>query len=320
MADVEFLVIGAGAAGLGAARELAARGRDVLLVDPEARVGGVMQSERVRGYLVEAGPNTFRLSASLVEFVERIGVSGILRPAAPASRERFLLRGGQLRPVPMGPGAFLATPLLSARGKLRLLAEPFLRRGDATGESVAAFLARRLGAEVVDALVGPFLTGVYAGDEAQLGAEAVFPSLTELERRYGSLALGGIRSAWAGRGGRTARGRPGTWSAADGAAGLAAALASGLSTPPRLETRAVSLRREGDAWRVVLRGPGGEEEVRAAGVVVATPAPEAAELLGNVDADAAALLAKIEYAPIVTVALGADPARTLRPIRGFGFL
>jgi oxygen-dependent protoporphyrinogen oxidase len=97
--------------------------------------------------------------------------------------------------VPLSPLAFVTTPLLSRAGKWRMLREPFLRSGDAASESVAAFVERRLGREAVDALVGPFLVGVYAGDERQLGAEAVFPTLVSAEREHGSIALGLLRRA-----------------------------------------------------------------------------------------------------------------------------
>jgi oxygen-dependent protoporphyrinogen oxidase len=125
--------------------------------------------------------NAWRLGSS-APLVREQGVSQRLLKALPASGERFLVRGGRLVPVPMGPVAFARTPLLTRGGKLRLLAEPFVRGGDPSGESVAEFAARRFGREARDALIAPFLTGVYAGDENQLGAEAVFPSLVAAER------------------------------------------------------------------------------------------------------------------------------------------
>src|SRR4030095_16600573 len=102
---------------------------------------------------------------------------------------------------------------------------PFVARGAGTSETVAAFVERRLGREAVDALVGPFLVGVYAGDEAQLGAEAVFPSLVAAEREDGSTVRGLLRRAVPGG---APRGLAGTWSAREGLGGLAALLASRL--------------------------------------------------------------------------------------------
>lgn len=214
-ADADVAVIGAGAAGLAAATALRAAGREVLVLEAAARAGGAAWTEAREGYLVERGPNALRLGPGALAFVRAAGLEAQLVAASPAGRERFLLRAGRLVPVPMGPLALARSPLLSARAKARLLAEPFVRRGDGQGESVAGFCARRLGREAVEALVGPFLTGVYAGDEHALGAAAVFPSLVEAERSHGSIARGLLAGALArGR----PRGRAGSWSAAGGSA------------------------------------------------------------------------------------------------------
>ncbi|HEY8494866.1 MAG TPA: protoporphyrinogen oxidase, partial [Myxococcota bacterium] len=189
-ADVEVVVVGAGAAGLAAATALRAAGREVVVLEAAARAGGSAWTETDAGYRFERGANTLRLGPATLAFLRAAGLEARLLAASPASRERFLLRAGRLVPVPLSPLALATTPLLSARGKLRLLAEPFVRRGDPTGESVAEFTARRLGREALEALVGPFLTGVYAGDERELGAEAVFPSLVDAERRSGSIVRG----------------------------------------------------------------------------------------------------------------------------------
>jgi oxygen-dependent protoporphyrinogen oxidase len=219
--------------------------------------------------------------------------------------------------VPLSPPALIATKLLSTRGKLRLLAEPFVRRGDASGESVAEFARRRLGREALEGLIGPFLTGVYAGDERELGAEAVFASWVEHERRFGSIALGALFSA-ARR--RRERGWRGSWGAAQGFGPFARHLAERLVEPPTLRTRVSEVSRDGAAWRVALRGPNGESELRASRVVVAAPAHEAAVLLRAADADLAGALGEISYAPVAGVALGVDPADVRTPIDGFGFL
>ena len=105
------------------------------------------------------------------------------REALDKQEVEMIMRGEELTPVPMSPVALVRTPLLTAGGKLRLLAEPLMRRRDGREETVAEFAGRRLGREAVDNLVGPFLTGVYAGDEKQLGAAAVFGSLVENEQR-----------------------------------------------------------------------------------------------------------------------------------------
>ncbi len=312
--DVDCVVVGAGAAGLAAATTLRAAGREVLVLEAAARAGGSAWTERCDGYLVERGANAFRLGPGALTFLRAAGLEALALPAAPASRERFLLRGGRLVPVPMGPLALARTPLLSARGKLRLLAEPFVRRGDPSGESVAEFATRRLGPEVVSALLGPFLTGVYAGDETRLGAEAVFPSLVAAERRSGSIARGLLASAFdRGR----PRGRAGSWSTADGLQGLIEALATPLGPALRLSSKVSEIRFEDGVYYIEIEG---QSSVLSGAVVVALPAPVSAPLLASLDPEAARELAAIEYAPVASVSFGVDPGALRERVRGFGFL
>jgi len=313
--DVEVLVIGAGIAGLAAARDLAAAGVRPLVVAADPEPGGVMQTIAVDGYRMEAGPNTFQARASLCAFADRHGLWPTLIEARPESRRRSLFRDGTLVNVPGGPFGAVGTPLLSTAAKLRVLGEPFRRRGDPTGESVHDFFARRLGPEVATEVVGAFLTGVYAGDERELGVEAVFPALVELERSHGSLLRGALAGAFRSRD-EGERGRAGSWSSPDGLGAFAEALAGGLPEPVRTGTSVQALSRDPAGWRADL----GDEAVRARHVVVATPSYAAAELLATVDAGAAEGLSAIDYAPIVALGLGVQPADVKQPIEGFGFI
>jgi oxygen-dependent protoporphyrinogen oxidase len=315
--EVECAVVGAGIAGLAAATTLRASGREVLVLDAAACAGGAARSESIDGHLVERGPNTFRVPAAMDAFLRAHALDALLEPASPASRARFLVRGGSLVPVPMGPIAFARSPLLTAGGKLRLLAEPFVRRGDPRGESVAAFAKRRFGCETRDALIGPFLTGIYAGDETQLGVEAVFPSLAAAELRSGSVVRGLVAQAL--RGGAP-KGRPGTWSARGGIGALAAALAAPLGTRLRLASPVSSITFEEGGYRLALAGKSGEADLRARSLVVAVPAAEGAALFAELDADVAKALGEIVYAPVASVSLSLAAGSTREPVRGFGFL
>jgi oxygen-dependent protoporphyrinogen oxidase len=317
MSDVECVVVGAGVAGLAAAAALRRAGREVLVLEAEVRAGGTAISERIDDHLVERGPNTFRVPPAMAGFAQEQGLVTLLEKAQPASRERFLVRGGRLTPVPMSPVAFLRTPLLTRAGKLRLLAEPFVRRGDPSGESVAEFSERRLGREARDGLIAPFLTGVYAGDENQLGAEAVFPTLVEAERRSGSIARGilsrALRSGSKGSFG-------GTWSATGGIAALTGALASSLGPALRLRARASAIAFEGGVHRIEIEAEGRSETIRARALVLAAPAHAAAPLLGGLDAEAAKALASIDHAPVASVSLSIARGATRVPVHGFGYL
>jgi len=316
-ADVGAVVVGAGIAGLAAALELQASVREVIAIDAADRPGGVMRTDHVSGYVIERGPNTIQVKAPLLRLLDRHGLRELLLAAQPASRLRFVVRDRELLPVPSSPVGFSRTRLLSVRGKLRLLSEPLRVRRDATGESVAAFAGRRFGDEAVSRLIGPFLTGVYAGDEHELGAEAVLGGLVELERRFGSVALGLVGTALARRRGR---GLPGSYSALQGLGPFARSLAERLYDPPALGARLVGLARDGALWRVSISSSSGESEMRTSRVVIATGASEAARLLRGTHPELADALDGIAYVPIVGIPVGVDPARVARKIEGFGFL
>jgi len=315
--DVGAVVVGGGIAGLAAALELEKYVSEVVLFDASDRPGGVMRTDHAGGFVVERGPNTLQLKGPMLTALRAWGLDGALARALPASRRRYVWRDGALQAAPLSAVGLATTELLSLRGKLRLLAEPFVRGRDGGGESVDGFVRRRLGPEALERLVAPFLTGVYAGDETQLGAEAVFGRLVEYERRFGSIVLGGA-AALLSRGGE--RGLSGTWSAPDGLGPFARHLAERLAEPPAHGARVTALARDGNAWRIEVETAGGASAVRAGRVVLAVPAPVVAGLLAGIDPRAAELLRGVRYAPIVSLPLGVPRSAFQRPPDGFGFL
>ncbi len=314
--EVEVAVIGAGVAGLAAALELSAGGAEVAVLEAGAAPGGALQSESAGGFLFERGANAFQVKPAALAFLRRHGLADRLLEAGPEARLRYLLRESGLEAVPTSLAGALRTPLLSVRGKLRALGEPFVPRGDAAHESVAAFVSRRLGQEVLDGLVAPFLIGVYAGDETRLGAEAVFPALVGFERERGSIARGALAAA---RDRARPRGLPGSWSLREGLGALGRAMAERLGERVALGARAEALAREGTGFRIEWGGArsGG---LRARSVVLALPAHRAPPLVRSLDPELAEGLARVEYAPLASVGVAVDPAAARVPIRGFGFL
>ncbi len=311
--DVAAIVVGGGVAGLAAGLELQSAFGEVVVIDASDRPGGVMRTDHVSGFVIERGPSTVQVKAPMLRFLKKLGLEGALLKAQPAGRQRYVFHDRGLVQVPTSPLGLLRTPLLSKAGKLRMLAEPLIPRGDPSSETVARYVGRRLGSEVVSRLVGPFLTGVYAGDEDRLGATAVFPSLT----RHRSMAVGLLAQ---GLGRLRRRGLRGSYSSVGGLGPFARTLAERLVEPPALRTRATALWREGSSWHVELSGPGGGRALSSPRVVVATPAAEASQLLRSASPEVAQALAGIEYAPIVGVPLGVEPAAVRTPIEGFGFL
>src|SRR5262245_12277429 len=193
--NFDSVIIGAGVSGLVAAHRLKKMGRDPLLIESGDRVGGVIQSREVEGFLIECGPNSLRGSHEFLDLVEELNLTGELITAdhrAPA----YIYADGRLQAAPMSPPALLKTKLISNAAKLRLLLEPFVKaRREGGEESIASFVRRRLGDEILERMVAPFLSGVYAGDPEELSVQACFPKLAEFEAESGGILRGALRAA-----------------------------------------------------------------------------------------------------------------------------
>ncbi|PCJ51475.1 MAG: protoporphyrinogen oxidase [Candidatus Hydrogenedentota bacterium] len=189
-AHKKVIVLGAGISGLCTANRLCESyaSDEVLVLDGAEKAGGYIQSERVDGYLCDRGPNGFLSKEPLtLEWIEELGLSGELVRANEASAHRFLLLEDGLVEI-QPPPAFLFSPILSVKGKLRLALEPFIsRKTDDAPESVWNFASRRIGSEAADTLVSAMVLGVFGGDAHGLSLAHCFPRMAEMESKHGGL-------------------------------------------------------------------------------------------------------------------------------------
>lgn len=314
-------IIGAGIAGLAAAYELHRRGLDVTVFEATDRIGGFIQSKRIDGFLVELGPQTLqRTSADLEELLRRIDLEDRCIAAQPVASKRFIVRGSQPIPLPRSPRELLHTPLLSGRARLRLLAEPFIPRAHrSTEESVAQFARRRLGPEVLDYLVEPFVAGIFAGDPARLSVRHAFPKLFELEQTYGSLFWGSIRDRLKKR--HDIAPRRSMFSFVEGLGMLPQALAERLPSPAILRNAEVLAIRwdEKNPWTLSFRKDGRALTRFFDVIVCATPLHRLAQIqiLPPLNRQP---LTTVEHPPIALVALGFRREQVAHPLDGFGML
>lgn len=325
------VVIGGGLSGLAAARavldQAAARGVEVrlTLLEREAVLGGKIQTVREEGYLCEAGPPGFLDNKpSTLALARRLEVESRLLKSNDDARKRYLFSDGQLKLLPEDPVSFLLSDLLSIRGKLRLAADALLPQGDPDeDESVSTFVRRRLGEEALEKLIDPMSAGIYAGDPDVMSLRSCFPKVAMIEQQFGGLIRGMLamqRMAKArGEQGPQGAGPGGAlWSFREGAAELPAHLAATLAEHDvKVGAEARGLRREGAGWRVAT-ADGELDGIDA--VVMATPAYDAAHLLGAHDAGLADLLHAIPYVPAAVVCTGYRRPDIPRPVDGFGFL
>jgi len=317
MNDTEALVIGGGISGLAVAQRLARDGLNVEVWERESRPGGKIQSTSRDGYLTEKGAAMLlNFRPDVTRFVADAGLENAKQARADVEH-RHVISNGQLKQLPMKMGSLVFSDVWSTRGKLRMMLEPFVPKGGQQDETVSQFITRRLGPEVLDKAMGPYVAGLLASDPDHASARSVLPRLVALEHRYGSITVGAfvhrllkrktatVSEAFSFRGGMETLAR--TLASADGVCFCG-------------DHTVTSLSRTRDGWQVVARTATGEREVRAAQVVLSTPAYTAAALVRGPSAELAALLDGIDYASLNVVHTGFDRRVIDHPLDGIGFL
>jgi oxygen-dependent protoporphyrinogen oxidase len=305
-------IVGAGISGLTLGWALRARGTPVTVLESTDRVGGQIRSWLDEGFVLEAGPNGLLDREGVVARVaEQLGIADRLRAAAPAADRRALFVRGRVRYLPSKPPQLLTSDIVPWWAKLRLLLEPFSRRGPAgVDESLAQFGRRHLGRHVTETLLDAVQTGIFAGDAERLSLRAAFPRLHQMERSHRSLLLAAraMRGASRATGARLA-------SFEGGLETLPRALGASLGNLVRSGVRVRSVEPSGSGWQ--LRWDGGGEHFER--VVLATPARVSAELIRPLDPSIATALEAIRAVPVSVVHLGWRPALSPEP-EGFGVL
>ncbi len=316
----ELVVCGGGISGLALAFLARQRGvRDVVVAEAGERPGGKIQTEWRDGFCCEWGPQGFLDNVpETLALAASLGLEGELVRADDAAADRFIVREGRLRRVPLSPPAFLTSDVLSLPGRLRVLLEPFQRRGD-DEQSVLEFASRRIGVEAAEVLVDAMVTGVYAGDPARLSLAATFPKMHAMEREYGSLVRAMLAKRRNGDGGGPA-GPGGTLTTLRrGMQQLTDALAGALGE--RVLLRSPVERIERTNGRFAVRLAGGSELAARQAAVALPPGAAATALQTLLPANAVAALRAIPYAKVAVVMTGYRGPRPFRhPARGFGFL
>ena len=323
----QVVVIGAGISGLACAYRLQQLGLDVAVLEVNDSAGGLIDSVQKDALLFEAGAQSFQGTPALLALISELGLESELQKADPRA-PRYVLLHGHLRKIPMSPQALLASTLLNPISRWKIATEPFKKsRPPTEEESVAAFVRRKFGHEILEYLVAPFVSGVYAGDPEKLSLKAAFPTLDEWERQYGSVLRGAMKS----RPPKEQRaGAPPLCSFTHGVATLPRMMAAKLGDAMQYETRAVSVDFTNAGQHALAgAGPGceirfvrnGQEQSAASGaVVIATPAYAAAHLLESSSPHLAQTLSGIAYAPVAVVACTYYRQQVGDPLEGFGFL
>jgi protoporphyrinogen/coproporphyrinogen III oxidase len=325
-------IIGGGIAGLSAAYAVEEKRRagvevEYVLYEASDRFGGVLVTDRVDGCILEAGADSFLTEKPwAIELCKKLGLGDQLIGSNDAERKTYIVVKGKLVEMPDGLMFMVPTklaptvlsPLFSPATKLRMAREWFHPPHKATAdESVASFVERHYGPEMVDRLADPLLSGVYGGEAAHLSVRAVLPRFAEMEAKYGSLgrAMLAARAAMA----RSSKGppKPLFTSLKDGMQQMVDALVAVLDRESLKSSTAVqAISPEAGGW-VVSAGLQSDE---FDAVILALPTQAAAALLQRCSRELASELGAIQYSSSVTVALGYDKQVRDSLPPGFGFL
>lgn len=324
---MRLIIIGAGVAGLAAAHEARRAAAefgvplDITVLEAEARLGGKVWTRTVDGVPLDLGPDSFvTTKPGARELAEELGLTAELVTPGPQAARAYLWLRGRLRRLP--PGLALGVPtgplallgalrqgIVGPLGALRAACEPLLpARAPAAGPpdpTVARVVRRRLGHQVADRLVAPLVLGIYGAPPEHLSMAAALPQLAGSR----SLVLAMLR--------RPPTDGPTLLSLRGGMGRLIRALADSMAEEDlRVACPARALRFQGQGF--VVDTPRGEQSADA--VLLATPAPQASDLLAEVAPEAASALRGIAYSSSAVILLRYDPSDLGRPLDASGYL
>jgi len=304
---MHIAIIGGGITGLSAAWEAQLRGISYTLLEASDRWGGKVISSEIHEngsrILVDGGPDTIvTRKPEAWDLTNELGMLDQVDDPGSETRGIYVLDHGSPQPIPLSPFRFIGSRLMTTRGKLRMLAEPFQpARQDDEDESLGDFVRRRLGDEALDKFIGPVLGGIYNTDPNIQSIMVTSPVMREMEKESGSLVRAALTRAFRPhRSGQIAVKKPRFITYKNGIQGIVDKLVSQLTGDLRLNSSVHYVLREGTGYKVYTANG---EIYYADAVVLATLANVTADLLTNIADKAGKLLKKIHHNHIGTVSL-----------------
>ena len=302
-------VLGAGITGLVAAYRLKQAGVPFHLFEASEKIGGNMLSEHHGPYLLDKGPNSLRMTDDLYALLEELGLTSDILYASEAAKNRYILRNGKYKALPSGPLSLLGNNTFSFSAKRKLLLESFVKSSAQENETVDTFFRRRLGDEWTDYAVYPFVSGIYAGNPAELLMKAAFPDVLKWEQEYGSIIKGAVKS-------RKGQEHKGIFSFEEGSAFLCKKLAESFEDHIQLGNPVSAIRKVQDGFRIdTEKGP---FEVNQ--VISTVPAYVLADLVVGYHEEFSRKLVEINYPPVSLVHMAFKKKDVAHPLDGFGAL
>ena len=339
----KVVIVGAGLSGLASAFRLKQLGIQCLVLEAADRPGGVITTVRRNGYLFDLGPQIPRFPSSAMKLLRDLRLEQEFVPGDPKAK-RYIFRHGRLHPAPFSPVGIMSTDLIGMASKWRFLTEAFRStRPPAGEETLAEFVERKFGADVLENVVDPVIATIFFGDAHKMGMESAFPNLVDWEREIGSLMRGAFRArnakreaakADAAKGSIPAHANgnsmalpevlPSSGSFESGMGRLPEKLAEELNEKIRYNVRIAGIAPIGDAngnfqdgWEIRLADG---ECLAAKQLILAVPAYVAGDFLQSIGPQLAGELKAIEYAPMFGVSSAYNRSDVPQIVDGFGFM
>ena len=318
------VVIGGGISGLTAAYRLQNSGYSVTVLEKSDRVGGAMYTHSQNGWLAEYGPNTILESNTKIKnLISKLELDEEKISPGLVSSSRFIVKNKKLLPLPLSPAEFLTSPLFNWKSKFNILKEPFVSKWQNNyEESLSEFVQRRLGQNILDYAINPFVAGVYAGDPQKLSAKHALPKLYQLEQDFGSLIKGQIKKAKLPvESDDIPRNMAKMFSFKNGLKVLPETLASKLKTPVEFNARVEKIQKLSEGWEITYNQKNEIKTQKADHLIYAGTGHQLASF--KIISDKVIDLSfgnEIEYPPVATLTLGFHKNQIQHDLNGFGLL
>ncbi len=322
----DVIIIGGGISGLSALHFLKQKNSSLSLklFEADSRLGGTIGTDNIDGFSLDWGPNGFLDREPLtLQMIDQLRLTDSLERANDNVANRFILRGGKLRPVPMSPPKFLTSGILPISGRLRVMLEPFAKaRPEGIDESIYDFVKRRIGVQAADYLVQPMVSGVYGGVADRLSLQSCFPIMREMEDEYGSLFKAMIQKARKAKLEKKKSGSP------SGPGGWLTSFHGGLykvieqfldkyQNDISCNMPVSKIIKQNSEYIVTFENG---SKCLAKHIILATPTYKAADIVIDLSTQLAQIFNSIPNAPISVVCLGYKKENIKHKLDGFGFL
>ena len=308
----DVIVLGAGISGLVAAYSQQKKGKNVLLLESSTRIGGVVQTVTKEGYRLEQGPNSILTNEELSQLIEELGIKEKVRKNEEIAATRYLLYKDM--PLKMKPSfKILSSGFINLSMAWAFLTERFRKKGHSTDESIADFIRRRLNGDILNRMINPLVTGIYAGDPERLSLRSTFKKLYAMEQNHGSLVKAAFNRD------KNAHKRE-ALSFDEGLNTLINALGNALNGTIKTEAEIINVKPMEGGFEVSYKQAQATNTLFAKEVISTLPTTPTSHVFECLDAELKQELLAVEYAPMLLVYLAYPKQNVGQELNGFGYL